>query len=118
MERSVIVTGANGFVGKNISKFLLQNGFSVTGIVRKGRANFGRTIISKDLSENDLAKKVLGSSALLHFIGRGKQTVESDYETVNVGLTSNAIDLCKKTKIKKVMSLNSLLTRISVLLPV
>jgi len=108
MDRSVIVTGANGFVGKNISQFLLQNGFSVTGIVRKGRVNFGRTIISRDLLEHGLEHKIQGSDVLLHFIGRGKQTIESDYEKVNVDLTKNAILLCKKAKIKKIIYISGL----------
>jgi NADH dehydrogenase len=108
MEKSAIVTGANGFVGKNISKFLLQNGFSVTGIVRKGRVNFGRTIISRDLLEHGLERKIQGSDVLLHLIGRGKQTVESDYEKVNVDLTKNVILLCKKAKIKKIIYISGL----------
>ena len=107
----VVMTGANGFVGKNVGKVLTKKGISVVGIVRKGKGssiNFGDVIISKDLSESYLTSKLHSCYALLHFIGRGKQTVDSDYQKVNVGLTKNAIKLCKKAKIKKIIFISGL----------
>ena len=107
----VAITGANGFVGKNVGKALAKKGISVVGIVRKGKGssiNFGDVIISEDLSENYLISKLQGCHALLHFIGKGKQTVDSDYQKVNVGLTKNAINLCKKAKIKKIIYISGL----------
>ena len=107
----VVITGANGFVGKNVGKALAKKGISIIGIVRKGKGssiNFGDVISSKDLSENYLVSKLHGYSVLLHFIGKGKQTVDSDYQTVNVGLTKNAIKLCKKAKIKKIIYISGL----------
>ena len=109
--KSVVITGANGFVGKNVGKFLSKNGFQIIGIARKGkekRVNFGRVISSETLSESNLVSKIKGSSALLHFIGQGRQTVDSDYDKVNVSLTRNAIELCKKAKIKKIIYISGL----------
>lgn len=110
-SRSVVITGANGFVGKNVGKFLSKNGFHVIGLVRKGREksiNFARVISSETFSENNLASKIKGSSVLLHFIGQGRQTVDSDYDKVNVSLTKNVIKLCKKAKIKKIIYISGL----------
>ena len=107
----VAITGANGFVGKNVGKALAKKGISVLGIVRKGKKssiNFGDVIVSEDLSENYLISKLHGYYALLHFIGQGKQTVDSDYQQVNVELTKNAINLCKKAKIKKIIYISGL----------
>ena len=107
----VAITGANGFVGKNIGKALAKKGISVVGIVRKGKGssiNFGDVVTSEDLSEKYLASKLHGYHALLHFIGKGKQTVDSDYQKVNVDLTKNAIKLCKKAKIKKIIYISGL----------
>jgi NADH dehydrogenase len=106
----VAMTGANGFVGKNVGKALEKKGISVVKIVRKGKGslNFDDVITSEDLSENYLTSKLHGCSALLHFIGKGKQTVDSDYQKVNVGITKNVIKLCKKAKIKKIIYISGL----------
>lgn len=107
----IVISGANGFVGKNVGKFLARNGFEIVSLVRKGRTktvDFGRTIISKNLTENSLIGYVKGSAAFLHFIGKGRQTASSDYDTVNVSLTRNAIILCKQAGIKKIIYLSGL----------
>ena len=107
----ITISGANGFVGKNVGQFLANNGFDIIGIVRKGKkraVNFGHAVISEDLTENSLIFQVRDSVAFLHFIGIGKQTVKSDYEKVNVGLTRNAIRLCKKAHIKKILFISGL----------
>ena len=110
-SKSIIITGANGFVGKNVGKFLSKNGFKITSIVRKGKKKtvcFGECIFSETLSESNLESKIKGSKALLHFIGQGRQTINSGYEQVNVSLTKNAVELCKKAKIKKIIYISGL----------
>jgi NADH dehydrogenase len=102
----IAITGASGFVGRNVGQFLARNGFDVIGIVRKGKKrtiDFGQAVLSEDLTEKDLVSSVRGSIALMHFIGTGKQIADSDYETVNVGLTKNVVRLCKQANIKKIL---------------
>ena len=109
MHPSVVISGANGFVGRNVGMLLSKNGFETTSLVRKGKTvNFGKIITTEDLSENSLASKIKGSDAMLHFIGQGRQTVDSDYDTVNVTLAKNAVALCKKAKIKKIVYISGL----------
>lgn len=107
----IAITGASGFIGRNVGQFLAKNGYEVVSILRKRKkkvVNFGRMVSSEDLTENDLISSVRGSIALLHFIGKGKQTIDSDYETVNFGLTRNAIRLCKLANIKKILYISGL----------
>ena len=109
MHRSVVISGANGFVGRNVGMFLSKNGFQTVSLVRKGKTvNFGKAITSETLAEKNLVSKIYGSDALLHFIGKGMQTIHSDYDTVNVGLVRNIIALCKKAKIKKIIYISGL----------
>jgi len=109
MNPSVVISGANGFVGRNVSLFLQNNGFQTISLVRKGKAvNFGKVITTENLSEGTLVSKIKGASAFLHFIGQGRQTVDSDYDTVNVSLAKNAVALCKKAKIKKIIYISGL----------
>lgn len=105
----IAISGASGFVGRNIGKFLAKNGFEVVALARsKKRFDFGRTVISKDLTEKNIARHLRGSAALLHLIGTGRQSIGSDYETVNVSLTRNAVSLCKRARIKKLVYLSGL----------
>ncbi len=46
--------------------------------------------------------------ALVHLIGTGAQTISSDYESVNVEQTQKIINLCKKSKIKKIIYISGL----------
>ena len=109
MGPSVVISGANGFVGRNVGMFLSKSGFHITSLVRKGRTvNFGDIITTENLSENNLASKIKGSDAFLHFIGQGRQTVDSDYGLVNISLARNAVALCKKAKIKKIIYISGL----------
>lgn len=108
---TIAITGANGFVGRNVGRLFTKRGIQVINIVRKNRTTSvksGATLISHDLSEKHLVQRLKKCSALLHFIGQGKQTVENDYEKVNVGLTKNAVNLCKKAGIKKIIYISGL----------
>lgn len=108
---TIAISGANGFVGKNIGRFLAKNGFEVVSLVRKGRkksVDFGRAVVSENLAESSIVGSIKGSVAFLHFIGKGRQTADSSYDTVNVNLTRNAVALCKKAGIKKIIYLSGL----------
>ena len=110
ISTSVAVTGANGFVGKNVRKFLYKNKVNVLGISRE---NFVKhptetKIQSKNLLEQRLEKKLKNYDALLHFIGIGVESSRSTFEQINVNLTKNAINLCKKSGIKKIIYISGL----------
>jgi len=106
----VAVTGANGFVGKNVRKFLYKNKVRVLGISRK---NFGKYSTetkaqSKNLLEQRLQKKLKNYDALVHLIGIGVESSGSTFEEINVNLTKNTIKLCKKSGIKKIIYISGL----------
>ncbi|MDE1842547.1 MAG: NAD(P)H-binding protein [Thaumarchaeota archaeon] len=105
---NVIITGANGFVGRNIGLHLAENGFEVTGIVRGKKVVPFPAVSSKDLTETRLGNMIKNSDALVHLVGQGKQTVCNTYENVNVSLTRNAVTLCKRAGIKKIIYMSGL----------
>ena len=108
---TIAIAGANGFVGRNVARLFTKKGIQVINIVRKNRTTSvqsGTMLVSNDLSEKYLVQRLKKCTALLHFIGQGKQTVQDDYEKVNVGLTKNAINLCKKAGIKKIIYISGL----------
>ena len=99
----VVVTGASGFVGKNVRKFLYKNKVNVLGISRKNFVKYPTETKaqSKNLLEQQLQKKLKNYNALIHLIGIGVESSGSTFEEINVNLTKNAIKLCKKSGIKK-----------------
>ena len=60
ISTSVAVTGANGFVGKSVRKFLFKNKVNVLGISRKNFVKYPTEtkIQSKNLLEQRLQKKL------------------------------------------------------------
>jgi len=110
ISTNVAVTGANGFVGKNVRKFLYKKKVRVLGISRK---NFGKYSTetkaqSKNLLEQRLQKKMKSYDALVHLIGIGIESSGSTFEEINVNLTKNTIKLCKKSGIKKIIYISGL----------
>ena len=106
----VAVTGANGFVGKNVRKFLYKNKVNVLGISRKNFVKYPTEtkIQSKNLLEQRLQKKLKNYDALIHLIGIGIESSGSTFKQINVNLTKNAIKLCKKSGIKKIIYISGL----------
>ena len=101
----VVVTGASGFVAKNLRKYLSENDVNLISISRNNFRTYKneQKIISKDYKEKFILNKIKNSNALIHLVGIGKQSVEIDYEMINVELTKHIVSLAKKAKIKKIV---------------
>ena len=101
----VVVTGASGFVAKNLRKYLSENDVNLISISRNNFRTYKneKKIISKDYKEKFILNKIKNSNALIHLVGIGKQSVEIDYEMINVELTKHIVNLAKKAKIKKIV---------------
>ena len=110
ISTNVAVTGANGFVGKNVRKFLYKNKVRVLGISRKNFVKYSTETKaqSKNLLEQRLQKKLKNYDALVHLIGIGVESSGSTFEEINVNLTKNTIKLCKKSDIKKIIYISGL----------
>ena len=110
ISTNVAVTGASGFVGKNVRKFLYKNKVNVLGISRKNFVKYPTEtkIQAKNLLEQQLQKKLKNYDALVHLIGIGIESSGSTFEEINVNLTKNAIKLCKKSGIKKIIFISGL----------
>ena len=99
----IVITGASGFVAKNLRKYLSEKNVHLISISRKNFKSFKNEtkIISNNYDEKSLLPKIKNSDALVHLIGIGKQSTKTDYESINVQLTQKIVNLSKKAKIKK-----------------
>jgi len=106
----VVITGANGFLGRNVRKLFHDYNVNMVSLSRKNFQSykFEKKIISNDPFKTASTLKLKHCHALVHLIGEGKQSVASDYQSVNVDLTVKAIDFCKSAKIKKIVYISGL----------
>lgn len=106
----IVVTGASGFIAKNLRKYLSEKNIELISISRNDFQNFKceTKIISKNYEEKNLLKKIQNSDALIHLVGIGKQSVNTDYDLINTELTKHIVNLSKKARIKKIIFLSGL----------
>ncbi|NOS62134.1 MAG: NAD-dependent epimerase/dehydratase family protein, partial [Nitrosarchaeum sp.] len=104
-DMQVVVTGASGFVAKNVRRYLSDNNVKLISISRKNFKKFKNEIkiITKNYDEKTILPKLKNSDALIHLVGIGKQTIDNDYNLINTEFTKKIINLCKKSKIKKIV---------------
>ena len=101
--KKIVITGASGFVAKNIRKFLSLNNYKLISIARNNFKKYKNEekIILEKYDDPSLLNEIKNADVLIHLVGTGKQSVDSDFESINVGLTKHFVNLSKKTKIKK-----------------
>ena len=108
--KKIVITGSNGFVAKHQRKYLSEKNIQLISVSRNNFKKFKNEskIVSKNYNQNNLLKKLQNSDALIHLIGIGKQSVNANYNMINVEITKNIVNLCKKAKIKKIVYLSGL----------
>ena len=101
----IVITGASGFVAKNIRKHLSENNVKLISISRKNFKKFKNEtkIVSRNYDEKNILPKIKNSYGLIHLVGIGKQSIKNNYNLINVEFTKKIINLSKKAKIKKII---------------
>lgn len=120
--RTVAVTGATGFVGRNIVRRLLAAGFEVRALVRsreKAREALGGdlariTTITGDILEPGRADElVLGCDACIHLIGiirerRSDPSRSATFQKSHVASTKAVIAACEAAGVKRYVHMSAL----------
>jgi NADH dehydrogenase len=101
----IVITGASGFVATNIRKYLSEKNIELISISRNNFKEFKneQKIISKNYDEKTILPLIRNSYALIHLVGIGNQSIETDFNTVNTELTDHILNISKKAKIKKIV---------------
>ncbi len=82
----VLITGANGFIGKNLSIHLKQS------------KNFELLTFNRENSNEDLNNLVHSSDFIIHLAGTNRPKENSDFTKINLNLTENICSIIRKTK--------------------
>ena len=106
----VAVIGANGFVAQHTRSLLDKKGAKIYGIARRNFSNYKSEskIISPVTSINYISSRLKNCDALIHLIGTGKESDGHSYKSVNLNLTKTIIEICKRSKIKKIVFISGL----------
>ena len=104
-DNKIVITGASGFVAKNLRKYLSEKNIKVISISRSNFKQFKNElkIVSKNYDEKHILPKIQNSDALIHLVGIGRQSTKTDYNLVNVEFTKHIVNLCNKAKINKLV---------------
>lgn len=108
--KTVLLTGATGFVGKNLLPKLLEKNFKVTVFLRnKGAISTQKKLkifVGNFEDQEVLSKALFGVEAIIHLAAVIKGSKE-EYYRVNVLGTKNLLAAAKKNKIGKIIYLST-----------
>ena len=95
IKNQVVISGAKGFVGKNLKKFLSKKELKSISLSRN---NF----------QGNKFPPLKKASTFVHLVGIGSESFDDKFQQVNVETTKTAIQLCKKNNIKKIIYFSGL----------
>ncbi|MDG6997833.1 MAG: GDP-mannose 4,6-dehydratase [Nitrososphaerota archaeon] len=105
----VLITGANGFVGKHLSRYLKSKGFDTIGLDITDGTDLKGDITNKDYIFNELSKHNFDSVIHLAALADIKKTTEDPYSTYNVNCfgTLNLLELAARKNVERFLYASS-----------
>ncbi|MHA1310925.1 MAG: NAD-dependent epimerase/dehydratase family protein [Candidatus Helarchaeota archaeon] len=110
----ILVSGANGFIGSNLVKKLVENGHNVISLVLKGTneeflSNLNTQIIYGDVTKPETLKNILNDIELIYHLA----AIPSDWWNksifnVNYNGTKNILEEAIKNNVKRFVFMSSL----------
>jgi len=115
VQKKVLVTGANGFLGNNIVRNLLKNNYSVYALVRLNSnasilKNLDCKIVRSSLgNEIEMDELFANCNFVIHCASKTDQneTNFNEYIKANITSTKKIIFLCKKHKTERLIFISS-----------
>ncbi|MDX1300797.1 2-alkyl-3-oxoalkanoate reductase [Photobacterium sp.] len=106
--RHAFVTGAGGFLGKAICRYLRKAGIAVTGFARGDYPELeqmGITMVKGDISNKTMLMKAMqGCDLVFHVASKaGVWGSKEDYYSPNVDGARNILDACQALRINKLV---------------
>ena len=115
----ILLTGATGFVGGNLLKEMLNQGFKVRCLVRnpsKAEAikQAGVELVQGDVTDRDSIAKALEDGkveAAVHLVGILAETKNTTFKVIHTEGTRNMVEACKQKNVKRFIHISALGTR-------
>lgn len=116
MSKTIYVTGANGFIGQTLVKYLSANNYQVYALLRKRSIpsfalNKNIHVVYGDLEDIESLKKSIPKSSVVVNLAANPYHKKLSY-SVNVIGTRNLIEASEKNKVTKYIQISSQATKI------
>lgn len=120
MRETVVVTGANGFIGRHLCSELMRAGVAVRGVVRRPEAlgelppGVEPVVVGTMTDVAAWDEVVTGVPAVVHLIGRAHVMRDpapdrlTAYRAVNVGVTQALVAACLSKGVRHLVYLSSI----------
>ena len=107
--QTVLVTGATGFTGGHLARFLVQKGFRVRALVRPGKDASALTSVGIEIATGDLTDResldaaMSGIDVVYHIAAlyREEGVSKQRFWDVNVTGTKNLIEAAEKAGVRR-----------------
>jgi len=113
----ILVTGATGFVGSNVVKELVGQGYQVRGLVHSQK-NLGRLkglpveTVTGDITDLDSLKKPFeGVQSVFSCVGIIYETKSANFDSIHVLGTRNLVEMALRNKVQHFIHISALGTR-------
>ncbi len=112
-RRRVLLTGASGFVGREVRRQLLERGWQVVALSRTlaaGDAQPGVIQVAADITGQGWERWCEGCSAALHLVGiiREVRRGGTTFERAHVRATESVIGACRRLGIRRLVQMSAL----------
>lgn len=109
---TVLVTGANGFIGSHACKAFHSMGHQVRAVIRSCVEESIYEVIFADLTESLSVNDIIGVDVILHFAARAEAVVEFPEENykyfdINVTGTRNLLEVAKEAGVRRFIFFSS-----------
>lgn len=116
MTKKVFITGANGFIGHNLVDYLSARDYEIYALIRKNsipsfRLKENVKVIRGDLLDKKSLEDNVPVGSIVVNLAANPYDPKLSY-LVNIGGTSDLIDICKRKKVKKFIHTSSQSTKI------
>ncbi|HSN68911.1 MAG TPA: complex I NDUFA9 subunit family protein [Thermoanaerobaculia bacterium] len=113
----ILITGANGFVGRHLAKRLRQEGLAVRAVVRvpakaQALADLGAEVVQGDINDApSLTAAAQGCDRVVHLVGIIQEGRGFTFRSVHVEGTRNVLDAANQAGVKHFLYQSALGTR-------
>lgn len=114
MAGRIAITGANGFVGRHLTRAASAEGWEVAGVVRSDAAAQvvgdagGQARVVPDLASPNLADALAGAATLVHLAQVGAERAGESYQETNLEGTRRALAAARRARVPRIVFLSGL----------